>query len=258
MRATIDMVPMTRNGEIVYADARSVPSLGAVTVSQNFVNTASSVQNLATAAAAVVPTKPVSIQSDFSKVANVVATGAATVAAVAAVVPVIGTVVAVVAGVVAAAAALLGKIFFNSKAKQYEQERQQWELVNSQIKYENQQLDNQYLVTRQAIDDLKSRIAMIGGQGVSGLSGGLGVCIIGCKKKEEKAKLMSAQDENKVLVEEQKAKTTAMASLLDEYNKLIKGLLELSQNKSTNEWIAWILGGTAVLLTGYLVVKKKN
>jgi uncharacterized protein with von Willebrand factor type A (vWA) domain len=160
--------------------------------------------------------------------------------------------------VVAAAAALLGKIFGNSKAKQYEAERHQWEAVNAQIRYENEQLDNQYLVTRQAIDDLKSRINMLSGfDGINGVNG-LGLCVIGCKKKAEKEKLMNAQEENKVLVDEQNAKTKAMGALLDEYNKLIKSLLELNQSASTNEWIFWILGGSAALLTGYLVIKNKK
>lgn len=258
MRATIDMVPMRRNGEIIYADVRESALKGLGT----FVNTAANITQVTSAAAAAVPNKPVTAQSDFSKTANVVATGATVVAAVTVAIVPFGTVIAAVAGIVAAAAILLGKIFGNSKAKQYAAERAQWEQVNATIKYENEQLDNQYLQTVSAISDLKNKIDIVSGKkpqinglGNMGSLGDLG-CIIGCRKKEEKAKLLSAQEENKLLVSEQSAKTTAMSQLLDEYNKMIKSLLELKSSASTNEWIIWILGGSAAMLTTYLVVKR--
>jgi hypothetical protein len=248
MTQTIDMVPTTRNGEIVYLDAREKkPGLGA------FVNTAANITSVTSAAAAAVPTKPVNYQSDFSKTANVVATGAGVVAAATGAIIPIGTIIAAVAGIVGAAAVLLGKIFANSKAKQYAAERGQWEQANAQIRYENEQLDNQYLQTVSAINALKDKIDI--SRGIKKAQG-LGLCIIGCKKKEEKAKLMSAQEENAVLASEQKAKTDAMSSLLDEYNKLIKGLLELKESKSTNEWLIYILGGSALLLGGYYAYTK--
>jgi hypothetical protein len=259
MRATIDMVPMRRGGEIIYADVReqSMRGLRGLGAATNFVNTATNVTNVTSAAAAAVPNKPVSYQSDFSKTANVVATGAGVVAAATVAIVPFGTVIAAVAGIVGAAAVLLGKIFANSKAKQYQAERGEYEMANAQLRYENEQLDNQYVQAHAAINDLKNKIDIVSGKSpspkINGLDG-LG-CIIGCKKKAEKAKLMSAKEENAVLVEEQKAKTTAMATLLDEYNKMIKALLELKAKASTNDWIIWILGGSAALLTTYLVVK---
>jgi hypothetical protein len=245
------MVPIARNGEVLYID-RGLRGLG---VSEAFITTTTNITNVTSAAAAAVPNKPVSYQSDFSKTANVVATGAATVAAVAAVVPVIGTVVAAVAGIVAVAAVLLGKIFKNSKAKKYAAERGQYEMVNAQIRYENEQLDNQYIQTAAAIDELKSKIASLGlnGFGDCGRSGGLG-----SKASRERDRLQSAKDENALLIKEQESKTTAMASLLDEYNKMIKGLLELNQSKSTNEWLLWILGGSAVVIGSYFAYKNRK
>src|SRR5262245_49190874 len=123
---TIQLYPVVINGRLTYV----APGIGAVTQAQ-VISVGTNVQAIASAAASAVPNQPVTVQSDFSKTANVVATSAATVAAVAAVVPGIGTVVAVVAGVVAAAAALLGKIFANSKAKSYAAERGEWEKVNA-------------------------------------------------------------------------------------------------------------------------------
>lgn len=248
-QAIIDVVPISRNGETVYIETR-LAGFG-VTQAQ-FVNTATNVTSVVSAAASAVPTKPVSVQSDFSKTTNVVATGAGTVAAVAALIPGIGTVVAVVAGVVAAAAILLGKIFGNSKSKQYAAERGEYEKVNAQIKYENTELDKQYDATARAIAELKSAIASLSGMPLNGQ--GLGLCLKNCK--EEKAKLQSAKDEYEVLQREQQNKTQLMASLLDEYNRLIKGLLQLKSDQKTKDYLTWILLAGALAAVGYLTIKR--
>jgi hypothetical protein len=249
----IDVIPHRINGEIIYMQT-NLPGLG---VTQSFVNTATNITNVTASAAAAVPTKPITQQSDFSKTANVVATGAATVAAIAAVVPGVGTVVAVVAGVVAAAAALLGKVFANSKAKGYAAERGEYEKVNAQIKYENNQLDKQYDDTSRAINELKMSISSLNGPSLMDSNqeiSGLGLCLWNCK--DEKNKLQSSKAEYETLKKEQENKTQILASLLDEYNKLIKGLLELKSSKSTKDWLLWIFAGAVVVGGVYYFTKK--
>lgn len=255
----IDAVPRNINGETIYVETdfytRDPRGLG-VTQTQ-VVTTATNVANLTNAVSSAIPPQKVSVQSDFSKTTNVVATGAATVAAVAALVPGIGTVVAVVAGVVATAAALLGKIFANSKAKAYAAERGEYEKVNSQIRYEINELDKQFDVTFPAVEQLKSAISSLNGLGGSSSSlGALGICWGDCK--EEKARLASAKAEYDVLQKELTNKTTLMASLLDEYNKLIREIVNLKSDKSTRDWLAIILLGSAIAAVAYFAFKKSK
>ncbi|MGL6121652.1 MAG: hypothetical protein ACRC1W_01185 [Shewanella sp.] len=252
----VDVVPYRVNGETIYRET----DLRGLGVTQSFVNTTTNITNVTAALAAAVPTKPITQQSDFSKTANVVATGAATVAAIAAVVPGIGTVVAVVAGVVAAAAALLGKVFANSKAKGYAAERGEYEKVNAQIKYENNELDKQYDELSRAINELKNAISSLNGPSEMDSREqqicGLGLCLWKCK--DEKKKLRSAKDEYETLKKEQENKTQIMALLLDEYNKLVKGLLELKSRKSTKDWLLWIFGSAVVIGGVYYFIKRSK
>lgn len=255
------MVPFKGHGDgdVIYMDTglRRYKSLGAVTAA-SVTTTATNVSNLVAAADAAIPTKPITVQSDFSKTANVVATGAATVAAVAAVLPIVpaAQVVAVVAGVVAGAAALLGRVFANSKAKAAAAERGQWEQATAEIKYENQQLDEQYIAATNAINQLKSTISSLSGVPFEAGLSGLGLCLKNCK--EEKAKLQSAKEQYETAVKEQNNKTAILASLLDEYNKLIKGLLDLKSDKSIKDWGLWLLLATIVIGGSIYAFKKSK
>ena len=238
-----------------YMPAKSLRGLGTVTAA-SVTTTATNVSNLVAAADAAIPNKPITVQSDFSKTANVVATGAATVAAVAAVIPGVGTVVAVVAGVVAGAAALLGKVFANSPAKAAAAERGQYDAATAQIKYENQQLDEQYIAASKAINDLKAAISSLSGVPCAeGLSGFNGICLWNCK--DEKAKLNTAKEVYEAAQKEQDNKTAILAQLLDEYNKLIKGLLELKSDKGIKDWILYALLGTIVIGGAVYALKGK-
>lgn len=250
-RQTIsDVFPMNVNGETVYMET-SLRGFGAVNTAA-IVSTSTNIANIAAAASSAIPSKPVTIQSDFSKTANVVATGAATIAAAVSVFFPAGTVVAAVAGVVAAAAALLGKVFQNSKAKAFAAERGEYEKVNAEIKYENVQLDAQYDAAYQAINQMKAALSSLNGLSYDDRNlNGLGLCLWNCK--DEKAKLQSAKAEYETLVTQQNNKTKLLASLLDEYNKLLKAGFELKANKSTKDWLLWILLGTAALGGGYLL-----
>lgn len=240
----IDVVPMNHNGKVIYMETH-LRGLGATTA---FVNTASNITNVVNAANAAIPNQKVTVQSDFSKTANVVATGAAVVAAATVWFPP----AAIVAGIVSAAAALLGKIFANSKAKGYAAERGQWEQVNSQIKFENAELDKQYASLDNAIQQLKNGISSLSGLPIQGL----GICWGNCK--DEKEKLKSAQGENEALTLEQKNKTEIMISLLNEYNKLMKELINLKSDKSTKDWLLWILLGAVVVGGGVYVYTKSK
>ncbi|HEY5746081.1 MAG TPA: hypothetical protein VIU12_08400 [Chryseolinea sp.] len=230
------------------------PGLGLTQAS--FVNTAATVSTVVNTASSVVnaiPTKPVTVQSDFSKTANVVATGASVVAAATVWFPP----AAIVAGIVAAAAALLGKVFANSKAKSYAAERGEWDKVNADLRYENQQLDFQFIAANNAVQQLRDRVASLSGVApISNGLGDLGICWGNCK--DEKRKLQSAKEEYEVLTREQQNKTQIMASLLDEYNKLMKGLLELHSDKSSKDWIFWILAGAGALIGGILLFQNRK
>jgi hypothetical protein len=270
-RQTItDVAATTRNGETIYMEVdpktdfnsfNGFSGFGAPVTQASFTATTSNITSVVNAASAAVPNKPVNYQSDFSKTANVVATGAGTVAAVAAVVPVIGWVVAAVAGVVAAAAAILGKIFQNSKAKRYQAERQEFELANAQLKFENQELEVEYVKAHTAISDLKNAVASLDGIGnLAGSTdyalGELGICWSKCK--DEKNALASAKGEFEVLTKEQDNKTKILGSLLDEYNKLIKSLLELKDSKATKDYMWYILGGSVLLIGAYVAYENRT
>ncbi|HMG94364.1 MAG TPA: hypothetical protein VK589_30095 [Chryseolinea sp.] len=248
----IDVVPVNRNGEVIYmeTDLRGLGAAQAPAV----VNTATNITNVASAAAAAIPTKQVTAQSDFSKGAYVVATTASTIAAAAVVFFPAGTVVAAIAGVVAAAAALLGKIFANSKGKAYAAERGEYEKVNAELKYENYQLDLQYQQLYPAIQELKGIISSLNGIPDATLNGGLGLCLWDCK--EEGAKLQTVKEEFDSLKAQQENKTNLIASLLDEYNKLLKAGFELKAQKSTKDWLLWIMLGVVVIGGGYYLYKK--
>lgn len=258
----IDVFPMSRNGEIVYVtvpDARrmnkNLGRLGDAAATASTVANLNSIANLAAAASAAVPTKPVTAQSDFSKTANVVATGAGTVAAVAAVFVPVGTVIAAVAGIVAVAAVLLGKVFANSKAKQLAAERGEYEAQTAQIKYENAQLDAQYQTTYAGIQQMRQALSSLNGLG--SLAGYRqnemlsGLCLWNCK--DEKAKLQTAKEQFETVQKEQDSKTQLMAALLTEYNKLLKAGLDLKAGADTNTYILWILGGVALAGAGYAI-----
>lgn len=243
----IDYIPQRQGNEIVYVPG-VVSSLGAINTAAtvNNVNAAASVINTATSA---LPTKPVTYQTDFSVVANKIASVAGTVAAVAVfIAPPAGTIIAAVAGIVAAACVLLGKLFANSKAKALAAERAQYEAATSQLQYENLQLDDQYVQTYNAIEKMRSLIA-----GLNGLDGGLGLCIFNCKKKEEEARLDNAKDqyelENKLFNE----KTQALMKLVDEFNNLMREYNSLLNAKQGKDIALYVLLGAAVLGTGIAV-----
>jgi hypothetical protein len=204
---------------------------------------------------AAIPNKPVTYQSDFSKVSNTVAVGATAVAAVTAVFVPVGTVIAAVAGIVAVAATVLGKVFKNSAAKKLAAERQEYEKVNADIKFENQQLDEQYASATVAINQLKAEVSALHGVPHEP---GLGLCLINCKKNAEQAKLNTAKDQYAVLFREQENKTKLMQDLLDEYNKLVASILVIKQQKANKDILWWILGGSAVLIGGYLLYDNRK
>lgn len=247
MKAVFDVYPVTLKDEIIYVET-NLPGLGTV------VTTAANITALTNAAAAAVPNKPITYQSDFSKGANVVATAAGVVAAATVWFPP----AAIIAGVVGAAAALLGKIFANSKAKKYAAERGQFEQVNAQIKFENNELDRQYVITRSAVDQLRARVNTLSGIPSTFINDDYSLNGLGSKKSSEKNALENEKELNAALIKEQESKTKLMASLLDEYNKLMKALLSINETKSTNDWLLWILGGGALVVGAYYAYQNRT
>lgn len=239
---TIEMVPRYRGKEVIYVQGLGAVSAQAVTN----INQASGLINTATS---TLPTKPVTAQSDFSKVANSVATVAGVVAAVAVYIVPAGTVIAAVAGIVAAACVLLGKLFGQSKAKALAAERAQYETVTAQLQYENQQLDEQYAQTYDAIQQMRSLISGLGG--LSG--GGLGFCVFNCKKQREEDRLRNAKAEyelqNKLFTE----KTSALMKLVDEFNKLMREYNSLLQASQTKNTALYVLLGAAAIGAGIVI-----
>lgn len=237
----IDMVPQTYGGDVVY-----VSGLGAVSTTVTNLQAVSSTLNAATGA---LPTKPVTYQTDFSKVANNIASIAGTVAAVAAVIPG-GQIVAVVAGVVAAACLLLGKLFGNSKAKALAAERAQYETAIAQLQYENLELDNQYTQTYNAVQQMRQMIS-----GISGVDhgGGLGLCIFNCKKNEEEAKLDAAKAEYNQLNQLFEEKSKALMHQVDEFNKLMREYNSLLQDSQTKDIALYAILGLAALGAGIAI-----
>lgn len=239
----IDMVPQTRGGDVVYM--RGFNGFGAVSpTAVTNINAAASTLNAATSA---LPNKPVTYQTDFSKVAGNIAQVAGTVAAIAAVIPG-GQIVAAVAGVVTAACILLGKIFANSKAKAALAEAAQYDSVTAQLQYENLQLDDQYTQTYNAVQQMRSQVA-----GLSGVDGGLGLCIFNCKKNEAEAQLANSKAEyelqNKLFTE----KSGALMKLVDEFNNLMRQYNSLLNASQTKDYALYVLIGAAVLGTGIVV-----
>lgn len=241
MRRISDLTPTYVNGELVFVQ-RGLGDAASTIATANSITAATS------AASSLIPNKPVNYQSDFSKVSSVVATGAAAVASVAVFFVPAGPVVAAVAGVVAVAATLLGKVFANSKAKAYAAERKQYEEAINSIKSENFQLDESYAKTKTMVQDLKNLIKAKGlGCIDNDSSDGLGICIIGCKAKKEKARLENTKDDYEYYSNLQQQKIVAMQNLLDEYNKLMAGVLKIQDTESTNQKLLLVGGGIAAL-----------
>lgn len=249
MRPISDLTPTYINGELVFVEKGLGTVASVTTTANNITQVGMAVNNL-------VPNKPVNYQSDFSKVSNVVATGAATVAAVAAVLPPPGQLVAAVAGVVAVAATLLGKVFANSKAKAYAAERQQYEEAIASIKTENTQLDQSYAQTKSMIEQLKAQLRSVGlGCPDTMLDNGLGLCIINCKAKKEKSKLEQAKEDYAYYTNLQQQKIVAMQNLLDEYNKLMAGALKVNEIDALNNKL--IIGGIGLAAVIFVVALYK-
>lgn len=241
-RQIIDFVPVTRQGEIIYIPGRpALNGFGAVTQVQLQQTT-----QALSAATSALPNKPMNYQSNFSKAASTIGT----VAALVAVIPGIGWVAAAVCGVIAGVCFLLGKLFGNSKAKKYAAERAQYDALNAQIRYENQQMDLQYVQADAAIRDLRNVIGEL--SGTPTLNG------LGSKASREKARLQSAKDEYDLLSKEQQTKSQLLMSTVDEFNKLMKNKFDLTQSKSINDSLGWILGGSAVVLGGFYAYQNRT
>lgn len=234
---TIEMVPHYRGPELIYE--RGLGNAASVAT----INTAASAVGAATS---LLPNKPVTVQSDFSKVANSVASVAGVVAAYTATLFPAGTVVAAVAGIVAAACVLLGKLFANSKSKAMAAERGQYETAIAQLQFENLELDKQYEQTYKAIADLRKTISSLGG-----FDGGLGLCLFKCKDEKKKLESTKAQYEVENKAFEDKSK--ALMQLVDEFNKLMREYTDLLQQSKTKDIALYVLIGAAVLGAGVVM-----
>lgn len=237
-----DVFPITENGETVYKEA-NLCALGAVTQQQfSTVNTTLSV------ATSALPNKPVSQVSDFTKVAGTIGS----IAAIVAIVPGIGWVAAAVCGIVAGVCALLGKIFAQSKAKKYAAERYEYDKLNSQLRYENEQLDLHYAQGAVAIQDLRKAFGQLSGSAPLMLNG------LGSQASRQKELLQNAKNEFELLTTAQNQKTKLLMGIVDEFNKLMKSKFELKQTQSLNQWLGWTLAGAAILMGGYYTYQNRN
>lgn len=237
----IEMVPQTRHGDVVYVNG--LGTTASTTTAVGNMNTAATAVNAVTS---LLPDKPVTHQTDFSKVANTVGAVAGTVAAYAVYLYPVGTVVAAVAGIVAAACLLLGKLFANSKSKAMAAERAQYESAIAQLQFENVELDNQYSQTFNAVQQMR--------QMISGLNGvdGLGLCLFNCK--DEKAKLNTTKAEYEALQKQFDEKTKALMTLIDEFNKLMREYSSLLQTSQAKDVALYAILGVAVLGAGIAIM----
>lgn len=196
----------------------------------------------------VIPQQSVQIQTEFSKVANTVASVAATTAAIAAMFPGPGTVIAVVAGIVAAAAALLGKIFSRARAKELDAERKEYDKVNAELRTQNAELDLKYENLKANIAVMREEVSKITGIdftfGKDQSSKGLGLCIFNCKKKAAEQQLDTAKDLYKTLSDAQATKIKLIQELLNEWDIMTKAVIDLRTGGNMN---AGLLVGIGLL-----------
>lgn len=215
----------------------------------NLVNAVNSINQLTSIANQLTPNVALTYQSDFSKATSAIAQVAGTAAAVAQVVPGVGQAVGIVLGAVAGVAAVLSKIFLNSKAKQYAAERAQYETAIQQILADNLVIDQQYNQLKNAIDQFKAELA---GYGISGL----GLCLINCNKKKEKARLDNTKEAFNELTAIQKKKLQLVTDLYTEYNQILQNLLDVRSSSNRN---TYLLVGLGLLLgvTGFVYATRK-
>jgi gas vesicle protein len=183
------------------------------------------------------------VQEGNSGLGDAKQTGSAMMAiggAVAVIVPV-GT---VVGAIIAAAGALISLFANGKKAQKLAAERAQYEQVNAQLKDQNAQLDIKVQSLVASINKLKQDL------GISTPISGLGFCLIGCKKKEEKRKLDSAKDVYAQLTKAQDEKI----SLLNKMSEEVESLLL----KKRNRMLIYIGLGLAALTVGGIIIKNRK
>lgn len=232
-------------------ESENVYGLGAYTMDPKTVQAINTINNITATADALAPNVAPAYQSDFSKAMGSFAGIAGTVAAVGASIPVpVIQAAAIVIGAIAGVAAVLGKIFGNSKAKQYAAERAQYQAVIDQMLADNLILDQQYETLKAAIDNFKLQLKNEG-VGVNGL----GLCIINCKKKKEAKKLAATKETYDELVQIQKEKIQMLIFLTDEYNSLLKNLNRVDQSNDIITLLKW---GFGIAATTALVMYLKK
>lgn len=255
MTRTIDLGLTYVDGRPVYAPARTGLGVTQTPPPANFTAATNTINGIIQTADKLAPQVSSEYQSDFSKFNEKQAYILGTAAAVVQVIPGIGQVVGVVLGVVAAASAVLAKIFFNSKAKKMDAERGQLETTIKQILLDNDELDVRYNALKAALAQFKVQLKAYGIGPDAGVSG-LGLCILGCKKKRAEERLDNTKARYDELIKIQENKIKLTNALYDECNKTMEALIKVQDSSKVNMYILFGLIASAALVGGIIIFKK--